>query len=92
MLSVQGVSSGYGRILAIRDMDIEVKQGEVVVLIGANGAGKSTLLRTISGVLRPDKGQILFEDQRIDGKKLYRKRITFVSPSTPTGDYLLFMN
>jgi len=69
MLSVQGISSGYGRILAIHDVDINVGEGEVVVLIGANGAGKSTLLRTISGALKPSKGSILFQGKKIDGKK-----------------------
>ncbi len=69
MLSVEGVSSGYGKVLAINDVNIEVEKGEVVVLIGANGAGKTTLLRTISGALRPSKGRILFQGQKIDGKK-----------------------
>jgi branched-chain amino acid transport system ATP-binding protein len=69
MLSLTGVSSGYGKILAIHDIELEVKKGEVVVLLGANGAGKSTLLRTISGALKPARGQILFQGQRIEGKK-----------------------
>ncbi len=69
MLSVEGVSSGYGRTLAIHDVDVKVENGEVVVLIGANGAGKSTLLRTISGVLRPQKGCILFRGRKIEGKR-----------------------
>jgi len=69
MLSVQDISSGYGRVLAIHDVNIKVEEGEVVVLIGANGAGKSTLLRTISGALKPSTGSILFQDQKIDGKK-----------------------
>lgn len=69
MLSLAGVSSGYGKILAIHDIDLEVKKGEVVVLLGANGAGKSTLLRTVSGALKPAQGKIHFQGQRIDGKK-----------------------
>lgn len=69
MLSVEGVSSGYGRILAIHEVDLKVEKGEVVVLIGANGAGKSTLLRTISGDLKPSSGRILFQGQKIHGKK-----------------------
>jgi len=71
MLSVEDISSGYGKVTAIHDVDIKVEKGEVVVLIGANGAGKSTLLRTISGALRPRKGKILFQGQKIDGKKLH---------------------
>jgi len=69
MLSVEDISSGYGKGLAVHEVDIKVEKGEVVVLIGANGAGKSTLLRTISGALRPRKGKIIFQGQKIDGKK-----------------------
>lgn len=69
MLSLEKVSSGYGKILAIQDVDVEVKKGEIVVLLGANGAGKSTLLRTVSGALNPSRGRILYQGQRIDGKK-----------------------
>jgi branched-chain amino acid transport system ATP-binding protein len=69
LLSLEKVSSGYGKILAIQDVDIEVKKGEIVVLLGANGAGKSTLLRTVSGALNPSRGRILYQGQRIDGKK-----------------------
>jgi len=71
MLSIENVSSGYGKGLALHGVDIKVEKGEVVVLIGANGAGKSTLLRTISGALRPKKGHILFQGQKIEGKKLH---------------------
>ena len=69
MLALEKVSSGYGKILAIQGVDIEVKKGEIVVLLGANGAGKSTLLRTVSGALNPSRGRILYWGQRIDGKK-----------------------
>ena len=69
MLSLEGVSSGYGKVLAIHNVAIGIEKGEVVVLIGANWAGKTTLLRTISGALRPSKGRILFQDREIGGKK-----------------------
>jgi branched-chain amino acid transport system ATP-binding protein len=69
MLSVENISAGYGGVLAIKDVSIQVNPGEVVVLIGANGAGKSTLLRTISGALKPREGQIVYQDQKIDGVK-----------------------
>ena len=72
MLSVENISAGYGGILAINEVSIEVQPGEIVVLIGANGAGKSTLLRTISGALKPKKGQILYQDHKIDGAKPHR--------------------
>ena len=69
MLAVEDISSGYGRVLAIHDVTMRVEKGEVVVLIGANGAGKSTLLKTISGALKPSKGNILFKGEKIDGRK-----------------------
>jgi branched-chain amino acid transport system ATP-binding protein len=71
MLSLRSVSAGYGKIAAVHDVSLEVNQGEIVVLLGANGAGKSTLLRTISGAMKPTKGQILFQGKRIDGKKAH---------------------
>ena len=57
----------YGAIHAIKDISIEVNEGEIVTLIGANGAGKSTTLRTISGLLKPKTGTVKFEGQDIAG-------------------------
>jgi len=56
----------------IFDLSFEVKKGEVVAIVGSNGAGKSTLLKTISGILRPSAGEILFCDKRIDNIPAYR--------------------
>ena len=67
MLRVTGVHAFYGNIEALRGVDIEVEEGEIVTLIGANGAGKSTLLMTICGNPRPARGQVLFEGQDISG-------------------------
>jgi len=72
MLSVRQVSAGYGKVLAIQDIDLNVERGEIVVLLGANGAGKSTLIRTIAGGLRPRSGEIEFNGQRIEGKKAHQ--------------------
>ena len=72
MLSVENISAGYGGILAINEVSIDVQPGEVVVQIGANGAGKSTLLRTISGAIKPKAGQIVYQDHKIDGVKPHR--------------------
>jgi branched-chain amino acid transport system ATP-binding protein len=72
MLSVENISAGYGAILAINEVSIDVQPGEVVVLIGANGAGKSTLLRTISGAIKPRAGQIIYQDHKIDGVKPHK--------------------
>ena len=67
MLSLEGVSVHYGKVVAIRNVDLHVNEGEIVALIGANGAGKSTTLRAISGLAGIATGKISFEGQRIDG-------------------------
>ncbi|WML52359.1 ABC transporter ATP-binding protein [Neobacillus sp. PS3-12] len=61
MLTVKNLQVNYGSVQALKDISIEVKQGEIVTLIGSNGAGKSTLLKTISGLIRPKQGSITFE-------------------------------
>lgn len=69
MLKVNGIDVYYGNIQALKEVSLEVNQGEIVTLIGANGAGKSTLLKTISGLLKPKKGSITFDGVSIDGKQ-----------------------
>ena len=65
LLSIRAVEAFYGRIIALRGVDLDVRQGEIVALIGANGAGKSTLMMTICGNPRARSGQILFDGQDI---------------------------
>ncbi|MCR8967707.1 ABC transporter ATP-binding protein [Streptococcus zalophi] len=60
MLTVKNLSVSYGVIEAVKDVSFEVNEGEVVSLIGANGAGKTSILRTISGLVKPSKGEITF--------------------------------
>ncbi len=67
LLELQNVSTYYGRIQALKAVSLEVPEGEIVTLIGANGAGKTTLLRTISGLLEPREGDILFDGRSIKG-------------------------
>ena len=67
MLRLEGVAAGYGGPPALQGISLEVHEGELVSLIGANGAGKSTTLKTISGLLAPSAGRILFEDAPIGG-------------------------
>jgi branched-chain amino acid transport system ATP-binding protein len=69
LLSVRNLEVGYGAISALRGIDLEVNKGEIVTLIGANGAGKTTTLRTISGLLKPRKGEIEFDGKDITGIK-----------------------
>jgi branched-chain amino acid transport system ATP-binding protein len=66
MLELRGIAAGYGGLSVIHDIDLSVRAGEIVTLVGANGAGKTTLVKTISGLLRAHAGQILFEGRRID--------------------------
>jgi branched-chain amino acid transport system ATP-binding protein len=66
VLRLEGVQAGYGGMPVLFGIDIEVRQGEVVAILGANGAGKSTILRVITGLLRPTVGRVLFRDQAID--------------------------
>lgn len=65
MLSISGVHTFYGHIEALKNVDLEIEQGEIVALIGANGAGKSTLLMTICGDPRARSGSIRFENRDI---------------------------
>ncbi len=65
VLELRNVGVAYGKVQALRDVSLRVHSGEVVALLGANGAGKSTTLRTISGLLSPSTGDILFEGASI---------------------------
>jgi branched-chain amino acid transport system ATP-binding protein len=65
IMEVKGLTSHYGRIQALRGLDIEVRQGQLVALVGANGAGKTTLLRTLSGVQPASGGEIRFRGETI---------------------------
>jgi len=71
VLSVKNVYVSYGDFLVLKDISLEVKEGEIVLILGANGAGKTTLLKTIAGLLRPIKGEIRFLGKRIDGLHPY---------------------
>lgn len=68
MLHVKDIDVFYGNIQALKGISLEVNEGEIVTLIGANGAGKSTLLKTLSGLLKPKHGHILYGTQQIAGK------------------------
>jgi branched-chain amino acid transport system ATP-binding protein len=67
LLKIESLRVAYGRIEALRGIDLEVDTGEIVTLLGANGAGKTTTLRTISGMIAPLGGSITFDGERIDG-------------------------
>jgi len=70
-LRLSGVDAFYDQFQALYEVDLDVRSGETVAIIGANGAGKTTLLRTIAGVLRPRRGDILFQGRSIAGRAAY---------------------
>jgi branched-chain amino acid transport system ATP-binding protein len=67
MLEVDDIEVRYGAIRALKGVTFQVRQGEIVALLGANGAGKTTTQKTVSGMLRPSLGSISYEGERIDG-------------------------
>ncbi|OPY80740.1 MAG: High-affinity branched-chain amino acid transport ATP-binding protein LivF [Syntrophorhabdus sp. PtaU1.Bin153] len=81
LMKIEGLSVNYGAIRALDNATIEVRQGEVLSVIGANGAGKSTLIRTITGIVKPAAGNILFSGIDISGlrpDRIVRLGITVV--------------
>jgi len=71
VLQLRDVHTCYGAIEALKGITVDVNKGEIVTLIGANGAGKSTTLKTISGLLTPTSGDVLFQGQKISGMKVH---------------------
>lgn len=67
MLRIENAEIKYGNIAAVRNISLEVNEGEVVVVLGANGAGKTTLLKGVIGLVKVSKGQIYFEEREIQG-------------------------
>src|SRR5262249_42308186 len=72
MLTLENVSVNYGAIEALTGISMHVEQGEVVTLIGANGAGKTTTLRTITGLLSPRQGKVIFEGEDISSTATHK--------------------
>ena len=81
MLEVKNLSVHYGMIQAVRNVDFQVNEGEIVSLIGANGAGKSTILKTLSGLIHPSEGEIVYLGENIastSAKKIVEKGLVQV--------------
>lgn len=81
VLTIDNVSVAYGRVPALFGISLEIREGEIVALVGSNGAGKSTTLKTISGLLRPSAGSIQFRGERLDGlppQKITARGIAYV--------------
>lgn len=72
MLSAENIKTYYGNIQALKDISLEIRDGEIVTLIGANGAGKTTILKTIAGLLKPKEGKIIFNSIDITGMPAHK--------------------
>lgn len=70
LLQVRGLSAGYDRMTVVRDIDLTVRAGDLIVLCGRNGAGKSTILNAVTGHPRPSAGEVLWQGRRIDGRSV----------------------
>jgi branched-chain amino acid transport system ATP-binding protein len=68
VLEIKNLETFYGPIMAIRGVSLEVPKGKIVTILGANGAGKTTLLKTVSGVMDPEKGQVVLDGKEIQGR------------------------
>jgi ABC-type sugar transport system ATPase subunit len=66
LLEIRGVHKRFGRVIALRGVDFDLRPGEVHAIVGDNGAGKSTLIKLVSGVIQPDEGQILIDGRPVD--------------------------
>lgn len=81
MLKVNGISAFYGKIQVLKNISLEVEEGSIVTILGANGAGKTTTMKTISGLLKPRRGNIEFQGEGVTGLRpdqLLRKGVALV--------------
>ena len=72
LLDVEGVTAGYGRLMVLRDVSFSLNRGETLAVIGPNGAGKTTLLWSLSGLVKPKAGRVLFDGNEITGWNAFR--------------------
>ncbi len=82
MIEISNVSKTFGDVRALKDVSLKMKEGEFFGLIGTNGAGKSTLLRLLSGVLKPDRGEVLIDGENVYNNSRIKNHIFFI-PDDP---------
>lgn len=78
MIRTRGLRKSYGALTVLRDVDIDVPQGEITAIIGPNASGKTTFNKILLGLVRPDAGEILFDGESIQGQAAYRARIGYM--------------
>lgn len=72
MITIEKITAGYGEITILKQVSLEVGQGETAIIVGPNGAGKTTLLKVVTGLLRPFSGTVHFDGQQIDREEAHR--------------------
>lgn len=88
LLKIENLKLNYGPIAALKGVDISVSEGQIVAILGANGAGKTSLLKTVSGLLKPSAGQIIFDGNSIGGKPAHKVAAQGIMQS-PEGRFVL---
>ena len=88
LLEIQDLKLNYGPIAALKGVDINVPEGQIVAILGANGAGKTSLLKTVSGLLKPAAGKIIFDGNSIGGKPAHKVAAQGIMQS-PEGRFVL---
>ena len=88
LLKIENLKLNYGPIAALKGVDISVPWGQIVAILGANGAGKTSLLKTVSGLLKPSAGQIIFDGNSIGGKPAHKVAAQGIMQS-PEGRFVL---
>lgn len=73
LLKLENITKTFGGLVAVNDVSLEIEHGELIAIVGPNGAGKTTLFNVISGVYRPDKGKIIFEEKDITRMPAYKR-------------------
>lgn len=73
LLKLENITKTFGGLMAVNDVSLEIEHGELIAIVGPNGAGKTTLFNIISGVYRPDKGKIIFEERDITRMPAYKR-------------------
>ena len=96
MISIRGLTKRYGRLPVLRRVDLDVRSGRVTAVVGPNGAGKTTLIKMILGLAKPDGGEIVVDDHRVNGDPAYRAIIGYMPqiarfPENLTGAELIAM-